>query len=449
MRETTYKGKAMYKILVAVLLISLPTGLSANKSIQPGDLTNDTRAEQDSLQVTVPSQFQMVNGGASCGYQALFNGLKISDLITKSGAAWLEAKNDIGLLEKRNELFGACTTPWRQFIIDNRKKAAFIERLTEEILRQWTENLSTDGKAVLRDQVTRISRKLVGDLYKREKGVLNVDAETIKNDLLEEINKTLQTATTAINQIQLPHLHEELTTNRFGKFNDIALQTPSELGNWLEPHELYNLIEQFNLNDQRLIFCVGGSINGSMPLTEDIELQTNPDFQRFQKEFQSESGTTSAVFLLYTGGRTAHDTRKADKNYYAAATSGCTHGHWYTVVANKVGAERQYILADSLNPDRLHHERFRELKALLEGYEYVQAPSGKGDIPYTLGAHSIFLPTRSSKESSFLNSTNVGFGLIITVIVGTMAYRSYQKHQQYVLYRSKSLTADDSVATAA
>lgn len=84
-------------------------------------------------------------------------------------------------------------------------------------------------------------------------------------------------------------------------------------------------------------------------------------------------------------------------------------GHWITLVINKVGKNKQYMIADSLNSTRVSSHNVRELIALLEG---LQEPAFIPDAePSSSSSSTIRKP---AKKGSADKNASSGYGCTIS-----------------------------------
>jgi hypothetical protein len=95
----------------------------------------------DTLQLTVPNQFTMENGEADCGYQAIFNGCAVRNLLEMDEVARKDALEKLRSDKTdREKLFSSENSPWRSHVIRSSK---------EETDGNWIESIQLHS--LLRD----------------------------------------------------------------------------------------------------------------------------------------------------------------------------------------------------------------------------------------------------------------------------------------------------------
>lgn len=435
---------------------------------------------ENMMQIKVPGQ-----AGASCAKHALFNGISIKNLMTRSGDALKQAYADIQDPAKRDEKFGP-HGPWHNLIVQKRVKEKLRRQLEEQIALSLKgaqllgPNPGTpiiylkklcNGKTVgfekfedswdqgqveaLFQEITTISKKLVDDTFKKlvddkfDANALSADisAADIRKALLARIQDRLSTIQNDVTFDLYLALHDEARLNEYFNFKDTVINSKAddkaEDSDWLFPGELEKIIATHKLDADTPIFHIAANINGADRLASDIELTDNKDFQKFMTDFQDPDGTATGIFLMYrTGGSCSAQANKSNVGYYAAATSENTNGHWYCMVANKVNGERQYVLADSLgNPCRLDHHRFRELKALLEGVPYV--PVNPPTKTYSESRNNNQNTGGSGNDrQSFLSTQTLLIGSLLTALAASVIYYKYFANRHAFALRNRQIEDD-------
>lgn len=95
----------------------------------------------DTLQLKVPNQFEMENGGADCGYQAIFNGRAVRALLEMDEDTRKDALSKLRSDKKSREaLFSSEESPWRSHV---------IATSNDETNGDWIESIELQG--ILRD----------------------------------------------------------------------------------------------------------------------------------------------------------------------------------------------------------------------------------------------------------------------------------------------------------
>ena len=487
-----------FRLLVSLVIVSCIGGpaLAENRILNEQGLGNVFKRRQaDIIQVNVPSQ-----AGASCAYHALFNGLAIKALMTLSGDALKQAYADIQAAARRNDKFGPVNSPWRSLIAQERVKEQLRRQLVEQIalslkgaqlLQPGIEESNIylqklpNGKRVifkkLEDSwfegqlkelflaISIVANNFVEDRFDASTLSIDISAADIKQALLKRIQyrvKTVENIDTLVHDLEL---NSNNKLDEYFDFQDTVVEGKADTADWLFPDELEKIIATYGLDNGAPVFHVAANLDGANRLATDVELTTNPTFQKFMTDFQDPHGTATGIFLIYSGGKADNAHKKSsDSSYYASATNGSTQGHWYCMVANKVDGKRQYVLADSMgNPSRLDHGRFRELKALLEGVPDVPVSPPKkqyrrfdanaffgydqlyGTTAYDLGYQA---GSNNNTRLPYLTAQAVMVGCAVTAFVTSLLCYKYLANRRaaYVL-RNKPIIGDalpDAVNTA-
>ena len=368
------------------------------------------------IQVKVPSQSRLTDGAASCGYQALYNGLAIKDLITNDDVA--SSLERLRSPEERNRHFGSNTMLWRQPIAIERTKHTAKNSIEEQLIpcfrgyksyptqfgtgqgsyvksysnNRWVafHRLEPQWKSeeldILFTLITNVARDLSKE-YRVEHDALihRIPGSLFEQKLQTEIGRRLN-ADTCEYPLIYSALNDPNHLRCYLDFRNTTCSVPLDPGDWLEQAEIETTIDRVAGEARPPIFIIGGQISADQPLTQDGTIQSD-DFRRYKRRFQTRDQNTLGIFLLYIkekgfmerAGTFVKETKNwvasliggrssTEAEYYEAETASNTGGHWFCLVANKVGNQTQYVLADSLGDTlRMDNSRVLELIELLEG----------------------------------------------------------------------------------
>lgn len=365
---------------------------------------------KDVVQLSVPNQSSMENGNASCGYQAAFNGLAIRNLLIAPQDARAGNLKTFQEAVARHDKFCKNDSLWRKAIIlrrgqkvakkileaqiaqsfkgatvlnsSDRKEGKRYRYLPQNILVEFP-LAQSEHEALLWEKLWSENCNVAYDLSTQHKEVsqdslsYTVSADDIKKQFLARIKKRKEDDKTE-NKAPYEELYNGSKVSEYVDFTDATVHTP--LGtdsNWLESDEIeFMLTQQENL-DMSTIFIVS-DIPADKPLTEAPTLTTSKAYKDFVADYTVNEGSQTGIFLLYINDLTSSAEQVNNNNepmsaFTDRATKNNTRGHWFCVVAHKVGGERQLIIADSLgNASRIGNIRVMELQCLLQGSDYVK-----------------------------------------------------------------------------
>ena len=364
------------------------------------------------IQISVPSQSFLTDGAASCGYQALYNGLAIKDLITVYDA--LSALEHLRSLKERNNRFGRNTARWRQPIAIERTNNTAKNSIEEKLVPCFRGNMhfptqfgigqgsyvkgysnnrwiafhhlepqwKTEELNILFARITNVARDLT-EQSRIERGnlVYEIPGSLFEQTLKMRFNKHYNE-----NPLIYSALNDTNYLRQYLDFRNTTCSVPLDPGDWLEQAEIEDTIDRVAQVVEPPIFIIGGRIGTDESLTQDGTIQTET-FDIFRDAFQTRDQNALGIFLLYIKEKgwiektttfmketinsvfslfTGRSTSEAE--HYEAETTSNTGGHWFCLVANKVGNQTQYVLADSLDDtSRMQNSRVLELIEILEG----------------------------------------------------------------------------------
>jgi len=315
------------------------------------------------LQLTVPNQFSMALGGSSCGYQALYNGLC---------SIKLAQGKEFSLTESREALFCSSQSPWRKLIIDARTRSEGKEQIQFQIAstfgkvfprRNSTGSMPDYAASLGQTQdlngtttllwnaacnVTTSLSKSTGSLDEVEGIRYTLSSEDLKEAFKKECTLRAQSDTSEYRTL----LTRNPTYLDTLSFNPVSITVPYADSGWLTGDEMLQILKTCGNDESECpVFWVGDSMDDSMSLEQfDKLVGLSDELHEFRKKFQTAEGSHMGLFMI----------RK----------SGGLFGqpHWYSVLAHKIGNERQYLVTDSSrNASRLQDTRFVQLTHYLEG----------------------------------------------------------------------------------
>ena len=219
---------------------------------------------------------------------------------------------------------------------------------------------------------------------------------------------------------------------------------------WLELSDIRRLYEDaahaglWHRGPATSLFLFGDQIAYNEPLAYDEKL-LEEQFKRFQDGVRTPGSDASAIVLLYTHLKTPaepnilsrlwsglFETPKTEAQIAKEKNAASSHGHWFTLVVNRVAGQNQFILADSLgNTVRTDHRRVNEfINILLGDREQSPLQESAALLPAASGlqeknnAQEALLENQPvAKESQTTTNTNQS-----TIIDQTSAPESQKPH---------------------
>ncbi len=398
------------------------------------------RAVDNQMQVRVPNQFTMPAGEASCGYQALYNGLALVDFVRSSEADRSAQLNKVTLPEARLPLFGSSDTEWRKIVGAKRAeklaKDPILEKLMEQVRGkrrillnqkkrpsgqlQYTFNndcyVQFDGLEqqwqqdeldALMKFLTNVARTL-SEKEHRKVGhdlVYRLSRKEIEKAIHDEIPKESES------QGVYSRLKKSNIIARYIRVSDIACVMPLDPGDWLAGDEIDKLIKHLHRHN---VFIVGDSMSASARLSESPLVFTNEKLTNFISAFQNPQGNALGAFIIYTKDPSLTDsllspfkkTPETEAEMIQEEMESNDRGHWFTLVANKVGNQRQYILADSAdNRVRIDDPRVLDVIELLEGEDSEESSQEmQGDSQVAIAVQQIQIQGASSQPAPLVKT---------------------------------------------
>ncbi len=365
----------------------------------------------DIIQLSVPSQFKRQNGDASCGYEAIFNGCAIRNILYVAAGDRLDALTSLKEDEdERDRTFGSKESPWRQAIAIKREQKKAQEALEEQIgfmfkgvaiclskerLPKQFRYRTLLNKKVLQfplasspeeqafwDALWQETCNVARDLscahreLKENELAYTISADEIQQQFLVRLQGRVDNPETE-KQAMYAALNNEAKLAEFIEFDEAAVRVPlNDVGNWLESDEIEYVLREGAKDDMISTFILGGTLCTDKPLTKDKLVKKSDIYKSFISDFQKDGiRNQTGIFLIYTcplGATPEKDySDMSNKDATESATQSNSHGHWICVVAHKVGAKRQLIIANSLaNSSYIDHYRVKELRCLLQGVDY-------------------------------------------------------------------------------
>ncbi len=425
----------------------------------------------DIIQITVPSQSGMQNGGTSCAYQATFNGQALHDLLMSSAEKRQTLLAALKDTQARHHKFCAEDSPWRQEVLLMRAQGVNAKKEIEEqigrsykgasfptsaeckedsLYKRLPNNSPVEfagtpaAEAILLDKLWSENGTIARNISEAHREIVNgsltytVSAQEIKQAFLVGIQKRIDDKATE-DKTPYESLNNEARLSGFIDFKDVTVNIPlaSVNSNWLESHEILRLLTT-EIKPHMAPTFISSDLTGDMPLAGDPSWKTSEALKTFISEFQKDDGNQTGIFLVYVSGLTSEPiTWSSEKEFYSQATNCSTNGHWYTIVAHKVGNQRQFIAADSLgNPSRINHYRLKEIKSILEGKDYVKDGSFAKWLEEARPASAgKYLKTMRTNASEFIHKNPFTAGLIGGFALSVLIY-IYTDRQQKAIYRS-------------
>ncbi len=346
--------------------------------------TQLAKACEDRFQIAVSSQ-----KGATCAYHALFNGCALAELAQASSPEEQHIiLNHLSRDQKKKELFGAIDAPWQKQTYASRANTRMAEELRRQVKsmlknQKWEKitetpagNLTDENNEKANAQLNCLfsiaedaARHLIKP-YENETEIVytrKFPTEQVKIALQTALKNRAKKATepakiaiyTELQQSERNFLHNF-------ELKDLECTICIDVRDWLHNDEIKRIYHSDSLNDTfkhmnaaKFLILGGGEETDGEPDLSD------PEFLELQRELLAETGNTLAVLVLYQPG------------------------HWMTVVANKVGSQRQFFIADSLcNVPRIRDSRANKVIQLLGGKELPPEP-GESAICSLLGRFDI------------------------------------------------------------
>jgi hypothetical protein len=414
-----------------ILACALSTLVLYTISMSPCTLST---SNAEILQISVPNQLSMPMGGASCGYQAVFNGCTIAKALTLKGPAFLGALNNV-TSDVRSRIAMCCTSssPWIKLVTKMRSTENIKQQLEKVIALQFKgaqlvttplpkdhrgplsngeRYLGTPGERItffphqgqaatqldkLWPECRELSRKLAAESGIIKDGFIRyqLSASNLRQLLKEKLEERLKAACTncqdqSLSEKELQDAVESRnayqglvadgTLDQFIEFQDIdivvSLSTDTA---WLKSEEVEAVVElmQKEHGKHGPVFITGNNgIDLEAPLTDDEGLKLSPEYQEFVRAFQENEGTVTGTFLIYLGGLQSQAPARMtvedpQAQFTNEAEGKSTNGHWICLVAHRNGTERLLIIANSLYNNCTEHYRVKEVNALLRGINYA------------------------------------------------------------------------------
>ena len=355
-------------------------------------LIPDSHVEVPHIQMNVANQ----RWGAKCGLNALFNGITIAQLAQSNSVQKVDILKKLKDFDEREKLFGTDQCSWGRLVSIKRTQELIMSDIQEQIglcikgsacidtissehtvsdkiatyklknskilaINTFEEQWKKEELMLLLTMLTPFSRNVVDNCYQASNEILFCTASQADlfricyESLKKKYNDTKSPDKEKLEPIIAPLLENEgQRLHIYFDFKPIAVEKRLTGMDWAEQEELSAVIE--TLANKKSIFFVGDTLPAAFPLSQDQRFNDDT-FKDFKKEFDKQESSLVGVFLMYicTG------TYSADMSDLQLNQAN-SHGHWYSIVANKVGPQVQYLLADSLgNPSRVHNRRFIEL----------------------------------------------------------------------------------------
>lgn len=468
--------KLLYSILIIAQCITYSGVISPSlltREELKGYIAHDNG--DDILQLVVPSQFGMTNGGASCGYQAAFNGSAIHEILQKSPQR-SELLKALQTVEARDAAFCKTESPWRSQIRVRRCLPHLKKMLEAQIglsfknaraipksphtPRAKVHKLNDDMEVIFPDDQHQIDTDLRTLLWSHSKDILLpltaryavmqdgvVKCTIPASEIKESMKHRIETVMRSLEKKERLPLYEQLLENldKFIDYKDFSgTIAPEDIANWIDSEELKAVLDMHQPNTANIFITGNNGRDPEDPLSEDIGLLTSPEYLAFAAQFQDDVSNCTGIFCLYIKGLQAQQTTMATQNeqeFTAQATSASDNGHWICMVAHKVGNQRQYIIADSAsNTPRIDYYRVKEVKALLErsGYSEDEFNAWKNACrPKSMS--SFFNQFLGHTAPQFVQKNPFSSGLIGGVMASLLVHylvQIYRAKDQVGVYRS-------------
>jgi hypothetical protein len=342
-------------------------------------------------------------GSASCGYYALKNANYIGYFLAGNGK--LSAITD---LENVDRLFGPDGL-WRNIIKRDRCQRVLKNYIYNDLKNLVKKEVQEDESDTIykKNKIVDLIKTCLSDVasqYAMQVRAMTIENEDIKDRLLDCINKKMgelhedqwredylaDADNDSITQEALKeHICKKETIDRFVAqlstplvissqnlepiFSEYNKRSDNELssnGNWLNGDEIKKLYD----NQQ-------SSRKMSLTVIENIDILDELD-NSINGEIFSELSTISKKLRDGNSGDYIHKFILGTMSRYKNSDSG-TCGHWFTCVLFKHGSKHDYIVADSLNINRLQcsivHRLINQLKKLQIDYERREITKEESD----------------------------------------------------------------------
>ncbi len=366
-------------VAIACMIASYIAAHNPNYFLHPGSATGLAH-----IQLRGPNQ-----SGTTCGSHAYLSQQAVDELIHSNDQTRAQARSALLDANIRAEQLGIVS---REIAI-LRANPTLKALLETQLKARINPTLAMDVKNALTNELGTIAHRL---LSVHSTGQQNSVTCTVSMEQL------LLAARERVAERQAPLRYDDCG-NYFIDNGPITVQVSTATidTNWITGDEILNIISSDKDKGSHIFMC--GRIEGSTtPLTMDPLLEEK-EFKEFLKKFRDNQSDCTGRFLVYTQDRSIFEKilPRFVTNFFSdvgtwlsspssseqpsgeaysewrTAQASANDGHWYTVVANKIGNQRQYVIVDSLNnTSRFTDKRFLELKQILEGNS-VQSSTGQ------------------------------------------------------------------------
>ena len=240
------------------------------------------------------------------------------------------------------------------------------------------------AKSIIRNVASDLATK--GDLVQESFVDYRISADLVQAKLRHGIQSKLEDDTVSDKMMEVYLKFSRGDIDPFVNIGDIRLTVERDPASWLFSDEMTKLSNHSSSNrffktclEAYNLFVLGDDLGLNQPIASD-EKTKGAHFKQLQADMQNPNSNVLAVILLYTKeGFDFFDwiepitsrfswlkQTKTEAEAMDSATSSASEGHWITLVVNKIGANTQFITADSGgNKSRLNDKRVNEVIALL------------------------------------------------------------------------------------